>query len=220
MFENLEGSGEEELGLVGGDRGALPLQAVFQNHQLVALARSLMDGVHRGPEVLRRVLGEPLRGLEDASRDGPVAVEARPELLGRLAESDRLAGHRDRAVTDDAVEAEAGEVEDGLGEELATVLKLVIEPARAGLLGLGLAGVEEVERGDLAVAGALDFPVAVAPAEDVAHEALAEPERVRSGDARVRLAVEPLLDRMVERDRLAAAALPLVDRGGEAGEVA
>ena len=212
-FFDLEAAGFEELGVFGWDAYFFDGDAFFEDGGFVGVFEAAMGGVPGFLEAVVGFVGEFAGVAEDDARDGAVAEDGGAELLGGEAKADGFAGEADEAVADDAVAAQAGDVEDALGVDGGVVVGVEAAAVEGEFDGHAV-GAKGPKGEGLAASVAFDFGVVVAPEDEVGHAQL---EEFKGGLAAVGGVVEEGVEG-VGGGAAAVGAVTLIDEGGEAGD--
>ena len=212
-FIDLELASLKELRLLRCDGDRRVLHALLQNRNL--------PGVLTSGEALIPALANAVRifhragVFQEAARCRAVGEELRAVLLGGNGEADGILGHRNRAVADKAIEAEAGDVQYVRwlqdhrpclhGRRIGVRHLVAVKKLPGGITVHGhTVGHERVQRHDLTLAVTDDLRVGVAPQEQVRHQCLPEDE---GAHLRIGLVVQQQVQRMPDGLFLAAIVL-------------
>ncbi len=184
-FVDLEFSGFKELRLFWGNADGRIFHALFQNGDL--------PGVAAAAELALPCIAHPagiLHGagvFKNAAGGSSICKQLGTIFLGGDGKADGVLGHGDGAVTNEAVEAKAGDVQDicrlqdygralHRGGFLIGSLVLVEQFSVAVPVHGHLVRHERVQGHDLTLAVADNLCVSIAPQEQVCHEGLSEHE--------------------------------------------
>ena len=222
---NLEFARFQKLGLLGIDGDGLIRHAFFEDGDLVGVLRALIDCVPGIADALG--IFHDARMLQDASRLRAVLVEGRAVFVAGEAQANGLFRHGDRAVTHEAVKAEAGDMKNILRQKQHRGLfpQGIHIRIRAGVFvidaptGIPIHGHpirhERIEGHDFSTAIPDDLRVSVSPQEQVRHERFPERE---GRHFRIRLVMEQRVQRVIQRLFLATRIVVLVEMERQRGD--